>query len=194
MTAANTAKDNLNQTGQNLIRVLIASYFDAVSVGMINGTNATPLVAVFLPDAWAHFAGSSIIFVLAYMVMTGIWLRPAAMLLGLIMFWSSYILNFSPEGPIMVGDFWRDLTLVGALMLTYVKSGPRASQRRAMFRKTPQVRHIKPDTYVGPRRVVANSNSTIERLPEPAESNVAFLAVDNIFLDDANDLRNAQAF
>lgn len=184
MAATKDSSENLSQTGQNLIRVLIASYFIAVSVGMISGTDATPLAATFLPPVQAQFVGSATLFILGYMVMTGIWLRPAALILGLIIFWSSYIVNFGTGATAVVGDFWRDLTLVGALMLTYMKSTPRAAQRRAMIRWTPRVRHIQTGTKVAPRRVVSSvKSSNVVRLCVAPRTPEAVKTSDNIFRD-----------
>ncbi len=188
MAAAKKTNENLSQTGQNLIRILIASYFIAVSVGMISGTDATPLAATFLPPVQAQFVGSATIFILGYMVMTGIWLRPAALILGLIMFWSSYIANFGASSTAVIGDFWRDLTLVGALMLTYVKSAPRATQRRAMIRWTPRVRRIQTKTMVAPRRVVSKAKpSNVVRLRSAPRAPVATKTTENIFRDALED-------
>ncbi len=185
MAATRKSSENLSQTGQNLIRVLIASYFIAVSVGMISGTDATPLVSSFLPPVQAQFAGSATMFILGYMVMTGIWLRPAALVLGLIIFWSSYITNFGAGNSAVIGDFWRDLTLVGALMLTYMKSAPRAAQRRAMIRWTPRVRRIPTTTKVAPRRVVSTAKpSNVVRLRATPRKQQATKTTDNIFRDD----------
>ncbi len=161
--AGNKPQENLGQSGQNLIRVLIASYFMGVSIGLVSGTSATPLFSTVLPGEQADMAGKAVIFALAYLVMTGIWLRPAALLLGLVTFWSSYIVNFSAEGPISVGNFWRDLTLIGALMLTYVQSTPRSSARRMMIRRTPRARRILPGAPVVPRRVAATAAERPEK-------------------------------
>ncbi len=153
--AGNKPQENLGQSGQNLIRVLIASYFVGVSIGLVSGTSATPLFSMVMPGEQADLLGRAVIFALAYLVMTGLWLRPAALLLGLVTFWSSYIVNFSAEGPISVGNFWRDLTLIGALMLTYVQSTPRSTARRKMIRRTPRARRIVPGAAVVPRRVAS---------------------------------------
>ncbi len=188
MAATKNSSENLSQTGQNLIRVLIASYFIAVSVGMISGTDATPLAATFLPPVQAQFVGSATLFILGYMVMTGIWLRPAALILGLIIFWSSYIVNFGTGATAVVGDFWRDLTLVGALMLTYMKSAPRAAQRRAMIRWTPRVRRIQTNSKVAPRRVVSTAKpSNVVRLRATPRKQLTTISTENIFRDDPDE-------
>lgn len=180
MNTDQTTHGNLNENGQNLVRILISSYFIAVALGLINGTDGSVLAAYFLPEAYASFAGSAIVFALAYMVLVGIWLRPAALLLALVLFWSSYIVNFGPEGPLKVGDFWRDLALVGALMMTY-NGSPRSLRRRSLWRRAPKVRRIRPDAQVSPRRVAPARPAAVARgtLPQLRSAN----ANENMFVE-----------
>lgn len=151
MQATQTTPQNLGQSGQNLVRVVIASYFLAVALGLIPGTDASPLTAAILPEPYAVAASQTVIFVTAYLVLVGVWLRAAALLLANVLFWSSYIENVG------TGDleaFWRDLALIGALILTYTQTLPRAASRRAALRWTPRARRLVPSQIVAPRRVV----------------------------------------
>ena len=202
MQAAKVTSQNLGQTGQNLVRIVIASYFLAVAVGLIPGTDASPLTATFLPEPYAGAAGQTVMFVTAYLVLVGVWLRVAALLLATVLFWSSYIHNTA------AGDleaFWRDLALIGALILTYTQTLPRAATRRAALRWTPRARRLTPVQAVAPRRIVTvvRPTRTAERPvpapaavvePAPAAAPVLRLAsvrtaeptVENIFRDDPN--------
>ncbi|MFV2037970.1 MAG: hypothetical protein ACC634_12170 [Hyphomicrobiales bacterium] len=156
--------NHLGQTGQNLIRVLIASYFIAVSIGLISGTTATVLMLALVPPGMAEASASVLVFVLSFLVLMGIWLRPAALLLGMIIFSASYIDNLLPGNPPAIADFWRDLALIGALMLTYVQTGARAQRGRAMIRWTPRVRRVSSAGAVAPRRVAAGPAAGVPRL------------------------------
>lgn len=190
MSATNPTSDQLNQSGQNLVRILIASYFIAISLGMISGTDGSYLARQIVPEPFATYMGKTMVFSLAYLVMMGIWLRPAALLLALTTFWSSYIANFGPEGPLAIGDFWRDLALIGALFLTYAQSGPRATSRRAMLRWSPRVRQIIPGKTVAPKRVAAASSVRSKitplapRIAARDASEASDQIVENIFADD----------
>lgn len=151
MRANEVVSQNLGQSGQNLVRVVIASYFLAVAIGLIPGTGASPLMAAVLPEPYAGAVGQTVIFITAYLVLVGVWLRVAALLLANVLFWSSYIGNAG------IGDleaFWRDLALMGALILTYTQTLPRAATRRAALRWTPRARRLVPAPTVAPRRVV----------------------------------------
>ena len=182
MTAAAEPQNHLNQTGQNLIRILISSYFIGIALGLIDGTSATILAEAVMPTSAALIVGSIVIFSLAFLVMIGMWLRPAALLLGLTIFWSSYIANFGPEGPIAISEFWRDIALIGSLMLTYVQSNPRSAARRAMMRWTPRVRRILPNPTIAPRRVTNDVPSI--HLHSTPNTKTEQAVSDNIFRED----------
>jgi len=194
---------NLGQSGQNLVRIVIASYFLAVAVGLIPGTDASPLTAAVLPEPYAAAVGQTVIFITAYLVLVGVWLRMAALLLATVLFWSSYIEN---TGSGDLEAFWRDLALIGALILTYTQTLPRAAARRAALRWTPRARRLAPAQPVTPRRVVTmvRPKRTAERPapapvpamePAPPPAPVLRLAsvrtvepaVENIFRDDDPD-------
>ena len=184
MTTAAAPQNHLNQAGQNLVRILIASYFMGIALGLIDGTNATILAKAVMPTDAAHIAGPVVMFSLAFLVMIEMWLRPAALLLSLTMFWSSYIANFGPEGAMAIGEFWRDVVLIGSLMLTYLQPGPRSVSRRAILRWTPRVRRILPNLNVVPRRVTSDVPSSVTRLRPAPSMETEQVGSDNIFRED----------
>ena len=189
---------NLGQNGQNLVRIVIASYFLAISVGLIPGTTALPLTEPFLPEAHAAAAGKAVVFAAAYLVLLGLWLRFSALLLATLLFWSSYIQNV---GAGNLEGFWRDLALIGALILTYTQTLPRAERGRAALRWTRRARRLTPAQRVTPRRPVsaaaaARHAASLAETPlpsRPAEaqprlrvvaSTAEPVAGDNIFRED----------
>lgn len=154
------AKDRitLTATGANLIRIVIASYFLALGAGVIPGTDVSALFSAVLPPPWAALLSGALVFGLAYLVLVGVWLRPAALLLALVMFWASYIsaaqAGFGPQ----LGSFWRDMALIAALILTYAETDPRARTRRAALRSLRAPRRLlTSDERVAPRRVFSAS-------------------------------------
>lgn len=184
MRSSRATYTSLNQSGQNLVRVIIASYFLAVPLGLISGTTPAPLMAPFLPEPHAEIAGGIFMFVGAYLVLTGAWLRASALLLATTLFWSSYIEN---AGTGNIDGFWRDIALIGALILTYTQTLPRAESRRSALHWTPPVRRIKPEAKVTPRRIVAAK----AKLEEPAGPNLKVVPLrtstepaENIFRED----------
>ena len=167
--------------------MLIASYFIAVAVGLISGTDATPLANAYLPPEPAALIGRSAFFILGYLVLTGIWLRPAAMLLGIIMFWSSFILHFGPQATGSLSDFWRDLALVGALMLTYVRLSPLGFRRGAMI-SWGSGNQKAGSGQIQPRRVHIAQTSNVTRLPISPDNAASVSRTENMFRDDLEEM------
>ena len=151
MAQTRTRPETLDQTGQNLVRILIASYFLAVAIGLIPGTGITALSAQILPADQAAIAGNGVLFALAYLVLIGAWLRISALLLATLVFWSSYVAHMG----VNLEAYWRDMALVGALILTYTQTQPRAERRRSALRWTPGARRVDATTPIRPRRVLA---------------------------------------
>jgi len=107
------------KSGQSVVRLLIVSYFMALAIGLIPGTDITVLADPFMPWLSARILTGTIVFTLACLILVGIQRRAAALLLAIVLFWASYIVMLSAEGANILGGFWRDLALIGALILTY---------------------------------------------------------------------------
>ncbi|WWR45261.1 hypothetical protein RZ517_10615 [Roseovarius sp. S88] len=134
----------LDHTGLNLIRIVVGSYFIAITMGLITGFEPTALFVLYSSPVMADLIGTIVLFSLTIIYMTGWQLRLSCLALALFVLTSSLAQNFmiSPAGTI--SDFWRDLTLVCAVILSYSSLG------RAELRKAALVgRH----RIVGPRRL-----------------------------------------
>jgi uncharacterized membrane protein YphA (DoxX/SURF4 family) len=153
MRQAPAATNTLTPSAQNLSRILIASYLMAIALGLVSGTTGSVIWAMFLPGDIANIVATASMFGLAFMVMIGVWLRPAALLLAIVMFWSSYITLISPDASSNVDSFWRDLALIGALFLTYAQSSRRVARMRSVLRRKHHVRKLKPNVQRTPRRI-----------------------------------------
>ncbi|NNL17977.1 MAG: hypothetical protein HKP37_04455 [Boseongicola sp.] len=106
-------------TGHTAIRLLIVSYFVALAAGLIAGTDLAVLANPFLPEPVARVVSGLGVIGLSAMILIGFHRRLAALLLAIILFWCSYLTSVSPAGIEDIGSFWRDLALIGALLLTY---------------------------------------------------------------------------
>lgn len=169
MTQATSERVTLNATAQNLIRILIASYFIAVSVGLVPGTDITKVFGQLLPEPVARPVAVLFFFGLSYMVLIGLWLRGAALLLALTVFWSSYLTMLDLGLQEQLGSFWRDLALIGALMLTYAEPAPRSHRRRGLTRTKAKARKIHPQPLSEPRRVEEVSSQFRSARPQPTK-------------------------
>lgn len=106
-------------SGHSAIRLLIVSYFMALALGLIKGADLSVLAAPFLPAMFAKIVSGLGVLGLSAMILFGYHRRLAALLLAIILFWCSYLTSVSPAGLEDIGSFWRDLALIGALLLTY---------------------------------------------------------------------------
>ncbi|MEE9428405.1 MAG: hypothetical protein V3V25_09695 [Paracoccaceae bacterium] len=187
MAADTRSNSSFGTSGHNLIRVLIASYFIAVSIDLIAGTSGIALAALVLPPAAAELVGSSVLFIFGSLVLTGIWLRPAAMLLGITILLSSFVQYFGPAA-VPLADLWRDLTLTGALLLTYSQAALPGQQNSTFAQWTPNYRNTEGLSKIRPRRIVTVAASNIARLPAKPKPPSVFRRVDNIFVDEREDV------
>lgn len=180
----------LGATAQNLLRIVIASYFLAVALNLIPGTDLTLLFLPVMSQTLATALSAGLVFGLAFLVMVGLYMRPAALVLGLMTLFSSYLkmvqLGVSDE----LGMFWRDLVLIAALMMTYAESAPRDYYMRKMIRERVVPRRVrgKPGQHAPrPTRMPQALAATMER-----QTRYGFLEIeedadiDNIFADDGD--------
>lgn len=114
----------MNLAGQTVLRNLIASYFIAVALGIISGTNLALLFSAVLPAPLDAAFAAGMVFILAFMVMLAVYTRVAALILALMMFYASYLMMVELGVEQELGSFWRDLALIAALLLTYSDHTP----------------------------------------------------------------------
>ena len=101
-------------------RVIIASYFLAKGVGVIADPSGMTgfLEMNGVPD-YLRWPNQAFEIVSALAIMLGFQTRMAAALMAIYLFWSSFILNYIPGDPVALGAFWRDLALIGGLLLLF---------------------------------------------------------------------------
>ncbi len=145
----------LSAPAQNLLRILIASYFLAGAIGLIPGSDLTPLFGRVLPEQIAGPSAACFVFVLSYLVMIGVWLRGAALTLAIVTFWASYLRMMDMGIADELGGFWRDLALIASLMLTYAETDPKNREKRAPLRCEPSDADVDPHPQVRPRQPAA---------------------------------------
>ena len=150
------APDNrqMSASGLNLLRIVLSSYFIGTSLGLITGTNITVLAHLVMPSNLAEFIANTGVFILAYLVLMGVWLRPAALLLAGYVLASSGFATFVADGSATMSEFWRDVALMAGLMMTYLNNNARKARSEAVIRRDPQVRTVNQGEQIDlPRRV-----------------------------------------
>lgn len=190
------AQDNenwLDQTGLNLIRIIIGSYFAGVSLDLIEGFDQSALFLPLLDAQMADLAGSTLLFFVSVIFMTGIGLRLSSLSLAILVLCSSTIENFAYFELGNISAFWRDLALICGVLLNYVSLNQREIEDAAVLGNTKTEVHISKLRYVSPRRVSPDKpprreiqREIRERLEEAssyATDHQTDAEVDNIFSD-----------
>ncbi len=170
-----------------IIRILIGSYFLAAGTGLILEPSSRTFFDGVLPADISAVTTTLYLFVTAFMIMVGKAVRPAALMLALYIFWSAFVtfeLGISAEG---LTSFWRDMALLGAVLLVAVTE-PGGSDSFRLWRRG-----------VAPRRIVPQEASTpaTHRLPrekpnaEPVYADASMIKLSEvIFDDDAKDAKD----
>jgi len=192
MQSTNADRIVLNSAAQALLRILIGSYFVAVSLHIIPGTDLGLLFISVIPAPWSGALAAGLVFVLAFMMMIALYTRAAALVLGLMTFFASYLSMVSLGVADELAAFWRDLALIAALVLTYSDKDPRDRARLAPIR-----RHVTPRRISAGGGVLARLSHALDATigaPAPIQTAIRTARfnrpvsndapeVDNIFLD-----------
>lgn len=160
----------LNQTGLNLIRIVIGSYFAAVALDLVSGVDQKALLLPFVPVTAADVIGSTLLLLASLAFMTGFYLRPTALFLALFIFISSLVQNFLISPVEDVSAFWRDVTLVCAIILNYSNMNRHDLRRADLVRRRKIARVRKVQVFssdVTPRRITPEAPKKSQPQKEP---------------------------
>ncbi|QFT81039.1 hypothetical protein FIU89_10495 [Roseovarius sp. THAF27] len=130
----------------------------AIALGLISGVVPPALFLSFTDPQTADLIGTVLLFSVTAVFMLGLWLRLTSLMLAIFVFATSVAQNLVLADTPLVEPFWRDLALVGAVLLSYTGL-KRTEISRAAFvwrRSTPRLRN---DQVVVPRRVTAGATA-----------------------------------
>lgn len=120
MPTISRRQQKMHEVAHAVARVILASYFAAKALGLIIDPAGMQqfLIATEVPE-YLRWPNAAFEFMAALAIMAGFQTRMASALLALYVFWSSFILNYVPGDPVALGMFWRDLALIGGLLLLF---------------------------------------------------------------------------
>lgn len=148
----------LDHTGLNLIRIVIGSYFMAISLGVIGGVDPAALFAQLLEGETAALAGTGVLCTLSALFMSGLYLRSAALALAVFVLCSSLAQNLLAPGPLGLSALWRDITMVCAILMTYATLRRHELRKAALFMRRRAARFSQGSfSKVTPRRVTVRN-------------------------------------
>lgn len=162
-----------------VVRLLIGSYFLA-GIGLIDSFAGVDLLSVVIPVELAEMVTAFVLYGTSLAVMLGIFVRPAALILAVFFFWSSY-LQYAPDFTLAnLTGFWQDMALVGAVLLIAEISPER---RLRMRRTTPRRLNVVRNPIDGRPQLRQDARADARvaaalRTPRPTTE-----ASDNIFRD-----------
>lgn len=120
MTGASTKQGRMHEFAYATARVLIASYFLAQGLGLIIDPNSMgQFMAISSVPDYLRWPNTGFELLASLAILVGFQTRMAAALLALYLFWSSFILNYIPGNPVAIGAFWRDLAIIGGLLMIF---------------------------------------------------------------------------
>ncbi|MCW9042789.1 MAG: hypothetical protein OQK05_05540 [Pseudopelagicola sp.] len=124
------------------MRILVASYLMAASVGIAPGPDLVPILEQFMPRTSATVLGTAVLFLLAYAMMAGMWLRITILLLAIILVGTSYMENFILAATPDLGTMWQEVVVLCALMQNLIHLTNRQLRKSAIVRRKKPVRRI----------------------------------------------------
>ena len=127
--------------GNAVVRFLTVSYFIALALGIVPGTDMTVLTGPFMNGPLGSIVTSGVILALSTLILLGWYRRAAALSLAICVFWASYLAVMAAPTDAQLSAFWRDLILIGALVMTYADA---KTDRPAPFQKTRESSEEKP--------------------------------------------------
>lgn len=104
-----------------VMRILIAGYLMACSVGIAPGPNMVPLLSRLIPEPYALAMGTAMVFLPAYTMMAGIWLRGSihilAMMIALNTILELFVFNAVPKPGVLLQEVVTVCAMLQCLML-----------------------------------------------------------------------------
>ncbi|MBY5988850.1 hypothetical protein [Roseovarius atlanticus] len=143
----------------------------ATALGLISGVAPPALFLSFTDPQTADLIGTVLLFSITAAFMLGLWLRLTSLMLAIFVFATSVVQNLVLADTPLVEPFWRDLALVGAVLLNYTGLKQSESRPAALVwrRSTPRLRN---DQVVVPRRVTSGTTAA-DRAQERARTTPA---------------------
>lgn len=147
----------IDYPGLNMIRVVIGSYFMAIALGLISGVAPPALFLSITDPGTADLVGTVVLFSVTAAFMLGLYLRLTSLMLAIFIFASSVTQNLVLAETALVEPFWRDLTMVCAVLLSYSCLKRSEVSRAALVMRRGTAQRLTVDQFVVPRRVTTGA-------------------------------------
>lgn len=136
-----------------MIRIIIGSYFMALSLGLIQGVDQRAIFAPLFGQEMGDLLGTTILFAITMAFMTGLYLGATSIMLTIFVMASSIVENFAPFAPQNISAIWRDLALVCGGLLSYFSLKTTDMHPTSLIARRYVSRVVKDAKAITPRRV-----------------------------------------
>ena len=127
-----------------VMRILIAAYLMACSVGIAPGPSLVPLLSRLLPDPYAMAMGTALMFLPAYTMMAGIWLRGSIHLLAMMLALNTILELFVFRSVPKPGVLMQEIVTICALLQCLMLLKGRHFRHSSIVKKKVTVRRLDP--------------------------------------------------
>jgi len=165
MTQRTMDDTGLGDLGFAFARIVIGSYFIAKSCGLVfDPYGLDQLFNAGLIPATILWTSLAFEFCAAFCIMVGYHTRVAALVLGIHVFWTSFVFNYDPSDQIAISLFWKDLALIGGLIMITASGGKRFALQAPFGKRRGQ------QASLAPAKAATSAAREGHSTPKPAES------------------------
>ncbi len=162
-----TSRPGGNQTLQlAVIRILIASFFVGIAVGLIPFPTLLGLTEQLFEENTAITIATTFVFVTSFFIMVGRNVRTAALSLAIFLLASHIAFEVKSSEPFALAQFWQTIVLVGILVLVALIL-PGGSESMHVLRRIVTPRRVRP-ARPRPAATERAEDATAEQAPEPS--------------------------
>ncbi|MEM9971094.1 MAG: hypothetical protein AAF762_08345 [Pseudomonadota bacterium] len=122
METPTVALPDSTAAGHMVVRLLVTFYTVASATGLLSGTDLSILLTPFMDASLASTLTAIVVSLLSFLILAAIKRRAMALLLAVIFLWASYFAILGPAAGDLSSNHWRDMIVVGALLLIYADS------------------------------------------------------------------------
>ena len=133
-----------------VMRTLIAAYIMASSVGIAPGPNLVPLLSRLIDEPYAQAVGTAMLFLPAYTMMAGIWLRTSIHILAMMVALNTVLELFVFHAVPKPGTILQEIVTLCAMLQCLMLLKGRHFRHSSIVKKRNRVRRLDPGPRVEP--------------------------------------------
>lgn len=134
-----------------VMRSLIAAYLMACSIGIAPGPSLVPLLSRLMPEPYALAMGTAMIFLPAYTMMAGIWLRGSIHILAMMLALNTILELFVFRAVPKPGILMQEVVTICAMLQCLMLMKGRHFRHSSIVKKRSKVRRLEPAQRAEPK-------------------------------------------